>query len=110
MSVVFQQAANTLPLTLNSTTSVSGALNKPSGNSGPMVATVLNNDDAEPIFVKFGDSDVEATSATGAPVAVGERAFFMVPQGATHAAVIATGTATGIVYITLGYAGFGNVS
>lgn len=104
MSIIFQQAANTLALTLNSTTSVSGALSRPSGNAGPMVACVLNNDDAEPAFVKFGASDVVATAATGVPIAVGERAFLMVPQGATHAAVIAPATATGIVYVTLGYA------
>lgn len=109
MGVVFQQGANTSALTLNSGTSVSAALNRPAGNAGPMVACVLNNDDAEAIFIKFGASGLEA-AATDAPVMVGERAFFMVPQSATHVAVVAAGTATGVVYVTLGYAGKGNVS
>lgn len=104
MSLVFQQAADTTTIALNSTTSASGALNRPSGNSNAMVACVLNTDDAEPAFVKFGASDVVAAVATGVPIAVGERAFLMVPAGATHAAIIAAGTADGDVFITLGYA------
>jgi hypothetical protein len=103
MSLVFQQAADTTTIALNSTTSASGALNRPSGNNFAMVACVLNHDDAEPAFVRFGASDVVATEANAVPIAVGERAFLMVPAGATHAAVIAPATATGDVFITLGY-------
>lgn len=109
MSLVFQQAANTSALTLNDDTSVSAALNRPANNNAPMVACVLNNDDAEVAFVKFGASDLTA-AATDTPIMVGERAFFMVPQGATHVAVVAGSTASGSVYVTLGYVSHGNVS
>ncbi|MGF1623062.1 MAG: hypothetical protein ACFCUR_20945 [Rhodomicrobiaceae bacterium] len=104
MGVIFQQGADTTALTLNNTSSVSAALNRPANNAAPMVACVLNNDDAEAIFIKFGASGLSA-AATDAPVMVGERAFFMVPQGATHVAAVAAGTADGSVYVTLGYAG-----
>lgn len=102
MSLVFQRAAATTALTLDGTTSVPGALTKPTGNNNAMVACVLNTHTG-PIFIDFGASGVVA-SAADAPVAAGERAFFMVPANATHAAVVALGAATAVVYVSLGYA------
>jgi hypothetical protein len=102
MSIIFQQAANTVALTPAGTHDTD-LLPRPSGNSGPMVACVLNNA-TTPAFIAFGASTVEA-SPTSATIAVGERAFFMVPQGATHVSVESVGTpGTGDVYVTLGYA------
>lgn len=101
MSIVFQQAAATVALTPAGTHDTD-VLPRPSGNSSSMVACVLNVDDAA-IFVAFGESDVEA-GPTSAPVAAGERAFFMVPASATHVSIESADAGGGAAYVTLGYA------
>ena len=96
---LFSPAGATAAITLNGTTSVRVALNPPGGVLD--VAYAVTNMDEGAVFVKFGDATVDATSADF-PVAP-NATFGIDPgprSGMTHAAAIAPGAATGIVYIT----------
>jgi hypothetical protein len=106
MGIVFQQAANSVELTSGATHDTD-VLPRPSG-SNAIVVCVLNTS-SEGIFIAFGASTVEA-GPTHVTVAAGERAFFMVPAGATHVSIESVGTDASPVYVTAGYAGHGNAS
>lgn len=62
--------------------------------------SMLSNDGSETVFVRFGDSTVEATTAD-VPLLAGTVQVFSPPADATHiAAITASGTST--LYVTAG--------
>jgi hypothetical protein len=95
---IFNPAGNNRALTLNGTTSVSGALTVPTGAGGHCYA-VSNTDTASVAFIRFGASGLTAV-ATDFPVPAGQTLGIEAGAGSTHVAVVAPGAATGIVYVT----------
>lgn len=93
----FAPAGATVALTLNGTNSVSGAVTVP--NSGSAWRYAVVNTDTAVAFIKFGASGLVATSADF-PVPPNVVLGIDAGQGNTHAAIIAPGSATGVVYIT----------
>jgi hypothetical protein len=101
---IFAPAGDTEVLTLNGTTSVlSGVLAKPAGLPGGYAWAVLNTDSDATVFVKFGDSTVVADSGDF-PVVANVPIGIDAGPNVTHVAVIASGAATGTVYVTPIYA------
>ena len=94
---IFTPCGNNATLTLNGTTSASGALTVPSAEGGACYA-VLNADTAV-CFIRFGTSGLTAV-ATDFPLPPGVLVGIDVGTGKTHAAVVAPAAATGKVYIT----------
>jgi Trk K+ transport system NAD-binding subunit len=71
--------------------------------SGTRIVRVFNNDQAT-AFIEFGPSNVEATLATGCPIATKTVQLYEIGAADTHMAAIGTGTPNGDVYATVGYA------
>ena len=81
-----------------SATTASGALNLP---TAPMPSSVrLHNATSVTVFVQFGGSTVEATTAN-MPLPAGAVEIFEIGGGATHIAAI-TASGTGTLYATTG--------
>jgi Trk K+ transport system NAD-binding subunit len=93
--------ANTVSINLAATTaSVSLGTNP---YSGTRIVRVFNDDQAT-AFIEFGPTGVEATLATGCPIATKTYQDFEIGAADTHMAAIGTGTPNGDVYCTVGYA------